>query len=89
MPSSALLHLPSFLLAYTPFVTPLPIWDYWPWLLIPLCVGVSVVYKSIKCRSMRTVPREALVILVWILIGMAAAAGALAGMVKVVEAAGN
>ena len=53
----------SFLVAWIPFLYPLPIWDYWPWLLIPLCVGVSIVYKSIKCRSMRTVPREAMVIL--------------------------
>jgi hypothetical protein len=89
MLSSSILHPLPAILGYTPFVHPLPVWDYWPWLLVPLCIGVSIVYKSIKCRSMRTVPREALVIFVWILIGMAAAAGALAGMVKVVERAGN
>jgi hypothetical protein len=33
---------------------------------------------------MRQVPREALVIFVWILVGMAAAAGALAGVVHFV-----
>ena len=69
---------------YVPFIYPLPIWDYWPWLIIPLCAGVSIVYKSVKCQSMRQVPREALVIFVWILIGMVAAAGALAGVVKLV-----
>jgi len=69
---------------YVPFVYPLPIWDYWPWLIIPLTLGVSIVYKSVKCQSMSQVPREAAIIFVWILIGMVAAAGALAGVVKVV-----
>ena len=74
----------SLFVAYTPFLYPLPIWDYWPWLLIPLTAGVAIVYKSVKCQSMRQVPREALVIFVWILVGMAAAAGALAGVVRLV-----
>ena len=30
----------SSVLAYTPFVYPLPIWDYWPWLILPLTLGV-------------------------------------------------
>ena len=53
--------------AYRPFLDPLPVWSdkVWPWLLLPLCLAVSVVYKSIKCRSMRQVPREALVITGW------------------------
>jgi hypothetical protein len=68
---------------YVPFVYPLPIWDYWPWLIIPLTAGVSIVYKSVKCRSMDQVPREALIIFVWILIGMIAAAAVLAGVVKI------
>jgi hypothetical protein len=73
-----------FVLSYVPFVYPLPIWDYWPWLIIPLTLGVSIVYKSVKCQHMRMVPKEALQIFVWILVGMAAAAGALAGVVKFV-----
>ncbi len=73
------------LLAYIPFLYPLPIWNAWPWLLVPLCLGVSIVYKSIKCRTMHQVPREAVVIFIWILIGMAAAAAALAGLVKLTE----
>ncbi len=72
-------------LAYIPFLYPLPVWDAWPWLLLPLCLGVSIVYKSIKCRTMNQVPREAVIIFVWILIGLAAAAGALAGVVKLTE----
>lgn len=72
-------------LAYIPFLYPLPVWDAWPWLLLPLVLAVSIVYKSIKCRTMRQVPRETLVIFVWILIGMLSAATALAGIVKLTE----
>ena len=71
----------------TPFFQPLPVWDAWPWLLLPLCVAVAVVYKSIKCRWMREVPREATVLAFWILAGMAAAAGVLAAVVKLIERA--
>jgi hypothetical protein len=76
--------LALLILAWVPFLYPLPIWDYWPWLLIPLTAGIAIVYKSVKCQSMQQVPREALVIFVWILVGMAAAAGALAGVVHFV-----
>jgi hypothetical protein len=73
--------------AWTPFLDPIPVWadSVWPWLLLPLAVAVSIVYKSIKCRSVRQVPREATVITVWIILGMIAAAVALAGVVKVLE----
>ncbi|MEO6435455.1 MAG: hypothetical protein ABIP55_06790 [Tepidisphaeraceae bacterium] len=86
MPIS-ILHPPSLAsptLAYVPFVYPLPIWDYWPWLIVPLCLGVAIVYKSVKCQHMTMVPKEAIQIFVWILVGMMAAAGALAGVVKLV-----
>ena len=72
------------LLSYVPFFDPLPIWTRWyGWALtlIPLCAGVSIVYKSIKCWEMKKVPKEALMILAWIILGMVAAAGALAGLV--------
>jgi hypothetical protein len=67
------------------FTKPMPVWDYWPWLLLPLCVGVAIVYKSIKCNTMKQVPREALVIVIWILLGIVGASAALAGVVKVLE----
>lgn len=74
-------------LAWTPFLDPIPVWAnaVWPWLLVPLVAAVSIVYKSIKCRSMREVPREATVIAVWIVLGMIAAAIVLAGVVKALE----
>ena len=73
------------ILAYAPFLTPLPMWSYWPALLFPLCAIVAVVYKSIKCASMKQVPREATALFIWILIGMATAALVLTGIVKVME----
>ncbi len=73
-----------------PFLQPLPVWNdwQWPWLLVPLCVGVAVVYKSIKCRYVRQIPREATVLTVWILLGMASAAAVLAAIVKWLEIGG-
>lgn len=76
------------LFAYTPFVQPLPgIWSggWWAWLIVPLCTALAVVYKSIKSRSMRTVPRDAAILLLSILAGMAVAAIVLAIVVKSVE----
>ena len=72
-------------LAYTPFLSPLPVWDWWYLLLLPLCVAVSIVYKSVKCNSMAEVPRHATVITFWILAGMAGAAAALAGLVRMLQ----
>jgi hypothetical protein len=69
-------------MSYRPFITPLPVWDYWIWLLIPLCLGVSIVYKAIRVEPLRDVPRQALIITLWILGGMAAAAVALAVVVR-------
>jgi hypothetical protein len=74
------------MLAYTPFLQPLPVWDYWLWLLVPLTVGFSIIYKSIKCAKMSQVPREAAQISVMILISMAAAAVVLWIVVRVREA---
>ena len=75
------------LLAWTPFLDPIPIWSnaVWPWLILPLVVAVALVYKSIKCHSMRQVPREAAVIALWIVLGMVIAAVLLAGVVRVME----
>lgn len=74
----------STVLAYRPFLDPLPVWpnSVWPWLIVPLCVAVAIVYKSIRCRTMDRVPREAAGITFWILICMAAAAVALAIIVR-------
>lgn len=58
------------------------LWDYWVWLLVPLCVGVALVYKSMRVESMRRVPWEAFKFTLWILLGMTAAAIGLAWLVR-------
>ena len=58
----------------------------WPFLILPLCIAVSVVYKSIKCETMRRAAQAA-EIAFWILLGMGGEAVALAGLVKGVEMA--
>jgi len=75
----------NFPQAYQPFLSPLPVWDYWAWLIIPLTLGVSIVYKSIRCRSMRQVPRQAFEISLYILFCMALASGILTLIVKFVQ----
>jgi hypothetical protein len=77
------------LLAYTyvPFLKPLPVWDWWPVLLLPLTIAIAVVYKSVKCQKMSQVPREAAAIAFWILVGLGAGAVALVIAVRLSEMA--
>ncbi len=71
--------------SYRLFIDPLPIYRYWYWLLLPLCILFSVVYKAVKCESMKEVPRQAISITFWILLGMASAAVGLALVVKILQ----
>ena len=76
------------IVAFTPFLDPLPIWSpdwLWAVLLIPLCAAVAVVYKTIKCGTISRIGREALVLFVTILLGMGLAAVALAGLVRFMQ----
>ena len=68
--------------AWQPFHTAMPVWGYWFWLLIPLCAGVAVVYKTTKCREPGTIAWEALVLTAWIFLGLVAAAAAVAVVVR-------
>ena len=70
------------LLDYVPFVTPLPVWDVWYLTLLPLCLAVAVVYKTVKCRTVSDIPRESLIAAGWILLGLVAAALALVGVLR-------
>jgi 4-hydroxybenzoate polyprenyltransferase len=83
----ALAQLSAFILAYRPFLDPLPVWQEsrWPWLLIPLLLAVTVAYKSVRCKSMSRVPREALGLTVVIIVCMAGAALVLAVVVRGLE----
>jgi hypothetical protein len=60
----------THLLAYTPFVHPAPLWDYWYLLIVPLATAVSVVYKTIKCRHVHQIPKEAAILTLWIIAAM-------------------
>lgn len=73
------------LLAYRPFLDPLPIYNWWFALILPLCLLFSVVYKSAKCNDVREIPKAAIGICLWILLGMAAAAAVLTIVVKFQE----
>jgi hypothetical protein len=70
---------------YRPFIDPMPIHDWWYWLLLPLCLLFSVVYKCAKCEHVRDIPRAALGITFWVLFGMACAAAVLTVIVKIQE----
>jgi hypothetical protein len=60
-----------------PFVQPLPLWDWWWVLLVPLVVGVGLVWKSLKCQYVRQIPWQTMTISLWILGGFVGAAGVL------------
>lgn len=64
-------------LGFRPFLDPLPVDRYWMWLLVPLVVGISVVYKTIKTDRLNKIPREAAVLVAQIIAFMAMAAAAL------------
>ncbi len=65
------------LLAWTPFLDPIPLDRYWLWLLPPLVAVIAVVWKALKVRDMRHLPRQATVLWAQILAFMALAAVAL------------
>ncbi len=73
--SPLLAAAPSVLTAsWKPFLTTMPVWDYWPILSLPLCLGVAVVYKTTKCPDAARVPRESAILFLWIMLGLIAAA---------------
>jgi hypothetical protein len=49
-------------------------------LVLPLSLAVSVVYKTIKCHSLREIPLAVLVSWITILVGMAVVGVALLGL---------
>jgi hypothetical protein len=67
---------------WRPFHTAMPVWDHWFWLLVPLCAGVAVVYKTTKCRRPSTIPWEAALLTAWIFLGLVAAAAGVAIVVR-------
>lgn len=72
-------------LAFRPFMQPLPVWDYWYLLALPLCAGVAIVYKSLRAKSMRRLWWEGTRATLWILVGLTGAAAALLVALRIVE----
>ncbi len=62
-------------LQYVPFRDPINVDRIWIWLLIPLALLVSVVYKAIKLEHIRQLPRQALIMFAQIIIFMVLAGG--------------
>lgn len=64
------------LLAYTPFIDPINVHGTWFWMLIPLALGVSTVYKALRVGDMKHYIRQVLamtvqIVLVMVLLGIA------------------
>ncbi len=64
-------------LGFRPFLEPVPIDRYWMLLLLPLVMGIAVVYKTVKVDRLEKLPREAAVLAAQIVAFMAMAAAAL------------
>lgn len=64
-------------LAYRPFLDPVPIDRYWMLMLLPMVVAIAVVYKTIKTDRLEKIPREAAVLAAQIVAFMVMAAAAL------------
>ncbi len=52
------------------------------WLLMPIIVGVSVAYKTIRCSSLRRLPREMVTLTLYVLAGVGVLMAAGWGFVK-------
>lgn len=68
-----------------PFIQPLPVWNYWWALSLPLIFGICVVYKSVKCSQIGEVPRAAVIMMGWILAALVASGIALLIFVKLTQ----
>ena len=55
----------------TLFVNPMLIsTDNILWLLIPLCIAVAIVYKTVRTESLRRLPLEILILIVLMVLGL-------------------
>ncbi len=61
------------MLAWTLFYNPMDLAGDWSlWLLIPLCLSVSVVYKTVRTENLRKLPLEIVSALCYMLAGLTA-----------------
>lgn len=57
---------------YRPFIDPLDLHQHWYLFLIPLALGVSIVYKAVRMRDMAGYARAVAIMTVQIIAGMIA-----------------
>lgn len=59
------------MMAWTLFVNPIVIPQTWElWLLLPLCLSVAVVYKTVRTTDLRKLPREVAGLMVYMVGGL-------------------
>jgi hypothetical protein len=59
---------------YRPFIDPVNLHEHWYWMLIPLAIGISIVYKAVRMRELRGYGRAVAVMSMQIIAGMVALA---------------
>ena len=69
---------------YRLFVTPLPIWDYWLWLLFPLLLGIALAWKAMKSPSLAEFPKQTVGLFARFVIGFGIAAVIVYAIVELV-----
>ena len=72
-------------LGYIPFLDPIHFFhEWWYLLLIPLCLGISIIYKAMRMHELRGYWREVSVMTLLTVVGMIAAAIGVSVFVQVV-----
>ncbi len=72
------------MLAYTPFLDPLDLHDWWWLTIVPLALGISIVYKAIRVGDLRHYWRGVLVMTLQVLLGMVALAVGIFAIVELI-----
>lgn len=55
---------------FRPFLDPLELHSVWWLMLIPMALGVSLVYKAVRVKDLAQLPRQVLVMTLQIILGM-------------------
>jgi hypothetical protein len=63
---------PLLLAEYAPraFFNPMRLPEHWNLLIIPLAIGIAIIYKSVRCKEMREVPKESAKTTLFILVAI-------------------
>ncbi len=60
------------------FTHPMLVPSHWlPWMMLPLCASVAVIYKTVRVPTLRRLPRAVVVLWAYMLGGLIALAAAL------------